>query len=89
MVEVFKTDVRDPDLASLLVGQIHQTFAAYSANFDLEDCDRILRVECRAGKIQPSAVIDLLAAFGFTACVLPDDAPVAEVWFAGPRGTLR
>ncbi len=89
MVEVFKTDVQDRALADLLLRQIHQTFRAYSAHFDLEDCDRILRVECRAGFVQDYNVIELLAAFGQTAQVLPDDVPAEEVWFAENRETLR
>ena len=31
--------------AHLLLDQIHKSFRHYQANFDLEDCDRILRVE--------------------------------------------
>ena len=44
MIEVFKTNVDDRVQANLLVDQIHQTYSDYKANFDLEDCDKILRV---------------------------------------------
>ena len=73
MVEVFKTNVRDAHYATLLVEQIHNTFANYAANFDLEDCDNILRVECKEGTIKPSVIIDFLQSFGFIANVLPDE----------------
>lgn len=73
MVEVFKTNVEDPGLADLLISHIHQTFPDYQANFDLEDCDKILRVACSCGAVQPSFLIDILSDFGFQAEVLPDD----------------
>lgn len=44
MIEVFKTDVRNERDVNLLIALIHKTFGEYRANFDLEDCDRILRV---------------------------------------------
>ncbi len=75
MVEVFKTNVSDTHHANMLVEQIHKTFAGYKANFDLEDCDNILRVVSTKGLIQPSVVINLLENYGFTAEVLPDDCP--------------
>lgn len=80
MVEVFKTNVNDPDQADFLIEEIHKTFRHYAANFDLEDCDRILRV-ASAALVHPPAVVDLLRQFGFEAEVLPDDDPAA--------GTMR
>lgn len=44
MIEVFKTNINCPDKAQELVSLIHKKFVAYSANFDLEDCDRVLRI---------------------------------------------
>jgi hypothetical protein len=69
MIEVFKTNVKDRQHASMLVDQIHKTFGDYKANFDLEDCDKILRVKS-PGSIQPSQLISLLKGFGFKAEVL-------------------
>lgn len=76
MVEVFRTNVENLSEAILLIGQIHSTFCDYTANFDLEDCDRILRVEHINGSIRSQAIIDLIRDFGFHAEVLPDDNPV-------------
>ena len=45
MVEVFKTNVKKKQHARMLIDQIGKTFCNYTANFDLEDCDKILRVE--------------------------------------------
>jgi hypothetical protein len=73
MVEVFKTDIRDGGHAVMLLDQIHKNFQGYKANFDLEDCDKILRVTCTTGTIQPYRIISLLKDFGCHAEVLPDD----------------
>jgi hypothetical protein len=76
MVEVFKTNVKDPGHAKRLIEQIHQNFSDYKANFDLEDCDNILRVQSTTGFVQSSFLIALLEEFGYTAEVLPDDNQV-------------
>ena len=73
MVEVFKTNVNERGHADMLIDLIHKTFIDYKANFDLWDCDKILRVECRTGLIITTPLIDLLKEFGFQAEVLPDD----------------
>ena len=51
MVEVFKTNVKDQGVADKLIDQIHRIFIGYMANFDLEDCDNILRVKCMYGQL--------------------------------------
>lgn len=82
MVEVFKTDIKDQGHAKMLIEQIHKTFRDYKANFDLEDCDKILRVKCTTGLVQSSSLINLLKDFGFNAEVLPDDdPPVGQILF--------
>jgi hypothetical protein len=73
MVEVFKTNVEDSGQAIMLIDHIHKSFRHYKANFDLEDCDKILRVKSLSGYIQPSSLINLLRGFGFEAEVLPED----------------
>jgi hypothetical protein len=76
MVEVFKTNVADKDQANILVDQIHKNFTDYKANFDLDDCDKILRIKGVNELIESSLVIDLLKEFGFNAEVLPDELPI-------------
>ncbi|WP_129714025.1 hypothetical protein [Pedobacter sp. SYP-B3415] len=45
MVEVFKTNVKKKKQARLIVLLLERQFPGLRANFDLEDCDRILRVQ--------------------------------------------
>lgn len=46
MVEVFKTNVIQLCDAEKMLQTIKNKFCHYLVNFDLEDCDKILRVEC-------------------------------------------
>ncbi|MDQ6844798.1 MAG: hypothetical protein M3Z92_10665 [Bacteroidota bacterium] len=76
MIEVFKTNVKERYHANMLVDQIHKTFKGHEANFDLDDCDNILRIKCTSGLVEPSLLIHLLKDFGFHAEVLPDIPPL-------------
>jgi hypothetical protein len=78
MIEVFKTNVCDRCNANMLLEQIQQSFSNYQANFDLEDCDHILRVKCTTGTIQTALLMELLKGLGFDAEVLPDEIPFAS-----------
>ena len=73
MVEVFKTDVCNQKHAAVLIQQIHKTLPHCKANFHLDDCDRILRIECIKNQIDNEYLIALMAKFGFWAEPLPDD----------------
>jgi hypothetical protein len=70
-VEVFKTNVADPERAKWLADQIEKHFSNCKVNFDLDDCDRILRIAFD-GEIQSDLFIDLLNNVGCKAEVLSD-----------------
>lgn len=72
MVEVFKTNVKSEQKARKITDQIHKTFIGYLANFDLEDCDKILRIKYPGSSLQSSSLIALLREWGVHAEVLPD-----------------
>ena len=73
MVEVFKTNVTAVADADMLIVELHKAFPFYKVNFDLDDCDHILRVKSMSADINPIPVIALLKAFGFEAKALPDE----------------
>ena len=75
MVEIFKTDVCDPMDAVILIDAIRKAFPGHKVNFDLQDCDHILRIETCADTIQIDSVIQLIRQFGYIAEVLPDEIP--------------
>ena len=79
MVEVFKTNVICPHQAALLVEQIHKYFDGYQANFDLDDCDKILRVRSLTGPVQADYLIRFLKESGYEATVLPDEPVVTGI----------
>lgn len=45
MVEVFKTDVGNLREANDIIQKLAEKFPDHKINFDLSDCDRILRVQ--------------------------------------------
>jgi hypothetical protein len=45
MVEIFKTNVNSKRLAGRILKGLQAHMPAFNFNFDLEDCDRILRVK--------------------------------------------
>lgn len=75
MIEVFKTDVDDIDSARRLIDRIHETFDYCEANFDLDDCDRILRVKGIKSDEEIFIIISLAKDLGCYAQILPDDYP--------------
>jgi hypothetical protein len=75
MVEVFKTNINDEGVANSLLDKIHNTFNDHRANFDLQDCDKILRVRCLAGPVQSYYIMSIVREEGWYAEILPDDEP--------------
>ena len=61
-VEVFKTNVQQKKDADKLLKYLSKQFPCYKINFDLDDCDKILRVEGET--LLPDKIIDLLLAKG-------------------------
>jgi hypothetical protein len=78
MIEVFKTNVTDPSHACKLVDVIQERFPVYKANFDLDDCDNILRIESGTGTVTASLIIDVLKESGYDAEILMDEIPVYD-----------
>ena len=72
MVEVFNTNVRTEEQANLLLDQLRRKYQTCKINFDLEDCDNILRVECHIGHIDVKGILVMLENFGFSAAILSD-----------------
>ncbi len=63
MVEIFKTNVRKKADAIYIINFLKNLFPDYKINFDLEDCDKILRVE--AVKIDSINIVESLNYMGF------------------------
>jgi hypothetical protein len=71
-VEVFQTNVPNRRTAAALLRQLQQQFPTCRITFDLDDCDRILRVQSPAGPPDAPAVVAVLQASGYACSILPD-----------------
>ncbi len=65
MVKVFKTDVQDGVAAGYIVFLLQQTFSHCRINFDLDDCDKILRMESQQELIEEAEIQLLIAGCGY------------------------
>ena len=71
MVEVFKTNVQRTTVAKEIIAILQQNFPGRKINFDLEDCDKVLRVEGEF--FQPGKIVMLVNENGFWCQVMEDD----------------
>jgi hypothetical protein len=89
MIEIFKTDVDELLQAEMLLKQIHKNFPGYRANFDLNDCDNILRVQTLAGPVDSRLFIKFLKEFDVCAEVLPDEPQPVFIPIHAKRSAFR
>jgi hypothetical protein len=68
MVEVFKTNVGHKKQAKTLLGVLAKHYPLFRINFDLEDCDKILRVE--GEDIQREKIARLVTEHGYQCHIL-------------------
>ncbi|MEO6177475.1 MAG: hypothetical protein ABIP27_20145 [Flavobacterium circumlabens] len=68
MIEVFKTDVQETEQSKMIVMNLLEHFPDSVINFDLEDCDKILRIH--AVSISNRTIIALLNSYGYHCEVL-------------------
>lgn len=68
MVEVFKTNVEHKEIAEQISSVLLVYFPFSKINFDLQDCDRILRIEDK--EICAKTIIELINRKGFECEVL-------------------
>lgn len=69
MVEVFKTNVTDIEIANKIVSDLNIHLPESKINFDLTDCDNILRIES-AKTIQVESITEHLVRWGYFCEVL-------------------
>nr|WP_294784946.1 hypothetical protein [uncultured Flavobacterium sp.] len=69
MIEVFKTNVQEESQCKIIIETLLEHFPTSSINFDLEDCDKVLRIHAPA--ISNTKIIDLLNFHGYSCEVLP------------------
>ena len=68
MVEVFKTNVQKKAQSKMLLSILSEAFPSFKINFDLSDCDKVLRVE--GDDIEAVRIMILVKESGFSCEVL-------------------
>jgi hypothetical protein len=68
MVEVFKTNVQKKAQSEILLCILSEAFPLFKINFDLSDCDKVLRVE--GDNMEPLRIMILVKEYGFKCEVL-------------------
>ena len=69
MVEVFKTNVRNTREAKRVIQKLAEAFPGHRINFDLSDCDRILRIQGTA--ILEEKIISIVTSLHYNCETLP------------------
>lgn len=68
MVEIFKTNVEEPAQANKIIDLLLEHFPGNRINFDLHDCDKILRVE--GNDLMPEKIVNIVMGKGFQCDIL-------------------
>jgi len=68
MVEVFKTNVQKKAQSKMLLCILSEVFPSFKINFDLSDCDKVLRVE--GDNMEALRIMILVKEYGFTCEIL-------------------
>jgi len=68
MVEVFKTNVQKKAQGKMLLSILSEAFPLFKINFDLSDCDKVLRVE--GDNMEASTIMILVKQHGFNCDIL-------------------
>ena len=59
-VEIFRTNVKSKRTAKIILEALHISLPEYHFNFDLEDCDCILRVQRNSGFFETTKIIQIV-----------------------------
>ena len=68
MIEVFKTNVQELWQTKPLLALLFQSFPGSKINFDLHDCDKILRIE--SAQIRIETILNIIHSNGYCCEVL-------------------
>ena len=68
MVEVFKTNVQKKAQSKMLLCILSEAYPSFKINFDLSDCDKVLRVE--GDNMEALRIMILVKEYGFTCEIL-------------------
>lgn len=70
MIYVFKTSISSKKTIKLLTPHLNKLLGVSNWNFDLEDCDNILRIDSQVSIVKKT--IEILNNYGFECEELPE-----------------
>lgn len=70
IVEVFKTNIKSLDTSQFIIEKLKDLLPDAKINFDLEDCDCILRVETVCSEIDVNEIMHFIRELNFEIEVL-------------------
>ncbi|MEX0723568.1 MAG: hypothetical protein WD053_06815 [Gracilimonas sp.] len=71
MIKVYKTDVEQTPHTQRIMEEIRTLIPGSDPSFDLEDCDKVLRIEHFSGKIKEQDIREILTNYGHSMEILP------------------
>lgn len=80
MIEVFRTNITTANEAVQVLAVFADRYPQYQINFDLDDCDKVMRVQSQRTAINANAVCQLIDQLGHYAEVLPDEIPKLQIF---------
>lgn len=69
MIEIFKTNVQNKTQAKHIINLLKKVFSEAKINFDLNDCDKILRID-GSKKLHTQDIVKDLNKWGFKCEIL-------------------
>ncbi|MBU3024741.1 hypothetical protein Q4603_18755 [Zobellia galactanivorans] len=73
MIEVYKTNILKKKQVKGIKKQIKNKFPNYCVDFDIEDCDHILRIETFNEALDNDVIINIVQELGFDIDILTDE----------------
>ncbi|REL24024.1 hypothetical protein DYD21_20275 [Rhodohalobacter sp. SW132] len=64
-IKIYKTNVREPSQGRAILDEIRLNVPGSDPSFDIDDCDKVLRVETQKEPINDSKIRGLVEASGF------------------------
>jgi hypothetical protein len=62
MIEIFKTNVNNKQLANKVLKALHSGLPGCCFNFDLDDCDHTLRAQTEGCNVEIKRIIQIVTA---------------------------
>jgi hypothetical protein len=72
MVEIFRTNVKNKKLAGKILKVLQAHLPAFNFNFDLDDCDKILRVQSNNTPVECSKIMQIVKGYSIEISLFED-----------------